>query len=97
MLAWHLGGGVVCEDHRTVVRLHWSCVRKGGSVGVEEILTSLSASGAELRFYIIGGGGREESSVSLPRRTDVLNAGGGIMERILSCIGIVASPFHAPR
>lgn len=71
-------------------------MRKGDG-GVEEKRTSLFAARAELRFYIVGGGRGEESTVSLPRRTDVLDAGGGIVESILPCSGIITGPFHATR
>ena len=66
-------------------------------IGVEEIRTGDSAASAALRFYIVGGSRGEEGTVSLPRRTDKLDAGRVIVERILSCVSIVAGPYHAIR
>jgi hypothetical protein len=72
-------------------------VREKERCGVEERHTGRFAARAELRIYIVGGGRGEESTVSLPRRTDVLDARGGVVEGILPCSGIVAGPFHAMR
>ena len=52
---------------------------------------------AELWFHIVGCGRGEESPVSLPRCTDVLDASGGIVEGILPCGRVITGPFHAMR
>jgi hypothetical protein len=80
-------------DGRTLA-LFVACEGVDG-VGVEEIRTSGSAARAAFRNYIVGGGRGEEGTVSLPRRTDKLDAGRVIVERILSCVGIIAGPYHA--
>jgi len=60
-------------------------------------LKGASAAGAAAMLWKVGGSRRDKSPICLSWRTDILNTGGSIVERILAMICIVTSPDHAMR